>query len=397
MLGPRIVFVINADFYFLLHFLELARASRDAGAEVIVAAPDSGRAEAIRREGFGFVCLPMRRSGTNPFYEAWTLACLVRLYRRFSPELVHHVGLKSVLYGSLAARLVSKMAVVNGLPGLGYLFTDQDRAPFLRMIVENLLRVGLSRKHSVTVFQNSDDLAFFEDVGLLKEGQAALIRGAGVDCARFLPVPEPDGAPVALLPARMLWDKGVGEFVAAARLVRSGAPHVRFALVGGLDPGNPAGVPEKQLAEWTREGVVEWWGHQEDMPRVFAKANLIVLPTYREGMPTVLAEGAAMGRALIAADVPGCREIVRPGVNGLLVPPRNAGALADAVRELLASPQTRARFAQAGRQIAVAEFAREHLVGQTLQLYRRLLGDRWPEFFRGAVGSANGPSQRVAA
>jgi glycosyltransferase involved in cell wall biosynthesis len=196
--------------------------------------------------------------------------------------------------------------------------------------------------------------------------------------------------------SRLLWYKGVAEFVDAARLVRAATPEVRFVIVGKPDSGNRTAIPVPQLEAWTRDGIVEWWGHRDDMPAVLQAATIFVLPTwYREGLPKVLLEAAATGRAIVATDMPGCREIVRPRVNGILVSPKDGAAVARAIQTLLGSPELRQRFGRAGRRIAVSEFSEEMVVEHTLEVYRAILGERWP---RSATNGRNGnaPSGRDA-
>jgi glycosyltransferase involved in cell wall biosynthesis len=305
----------------------------------------------------------------------------VRLYRNLRPDLVHHVTIKPVLYGSLASRAVCDIKVVNAVSGLGYTFTSDKRAKATRGVATVLYRATTLNPYSRTIFQNPDDLKTFVEKRLVKPKQAVLIRGSGVDCDRFQERCEPQGDPVIMLPSRMLWDKGVGEFVEAARIIRNSDLKARFVLVGGFDPGNPTGVPIEQLNAWVQSGVVEWWGHQDAMPEILSNANLVVLPSYREGLPKVLLEAAASARAIVATDVPGCREIVRHDVNGLLVPPHSSEALAQAIRVLLKAPELRTRFGRAGRGIAVREFSEQMVVRQTLDLYRELLGHKWPKAF----------------
>jgi glycosyltransferase involved in cell wall biosynthesis len=376
---PRLLFVVNVDWFFLSHRLPLARAARDAGFEVVVAAADSGKAEAIRREGLGFVPAPISRKSINPFREVCTLVFLMRLYRRLRPDLVHHVTLKPVLYGSVMARLVGRIAVVNAISGLGYTYSSNKLAGVLRPLVKALYWPALRSPRSRTIFQNHYHRDEFVRMGLVRLEQAKLIRGSGVNCSRFWAAPEPEGAPIVMLPSRMLWDKGVGEFVVAARSVRATHPRVRFALVGASDKGNPAAVPVSRLKSWVREGVVEWWGHQEDMPAVLSRASVVALPTtHPEGVPKVLLEAAASARPIVATDTPGCREIVHDEVNGLLVPPHDVAALVQAIQTLLRSPELREKLGRAGREIAVAEFAEEIVVEQTMSLYQELLSARWP-------------------
>ena len=200
-----------------------------------------------------------------------------------------------------------------------------------------------------------------------------------MDCSRFRPAPEVEGPPIVVLASRMLWDKGVREFVQAASLLRAERPTPRFVLIGAPDFGNPNAIPIKQLESWSRDGVIEWWGQRDDMPAVLSQASVVVLPTtYGEGVPKILLEAAASGRAIVATDVRGCREIVRPGVNGTLVAPHRSVDLAEAIKVLLRSPDLRRSFGRAGREIALAEFTEETVVSQTLDVYRQLLKTRWP-------------------
>jgi len=374
----RLVITVNQDWFFLSHRLPIARAARDAGAEVVIVAGDSGNGAAIRAEGFEFIAMPISRKGLNPFGELATLRFLRRAYQRLKPDLVHHVTIKPVLYGSIAARLLGHFGVVNAVSGLGYVFTSGDaRALTVRPLVKLLYRLALRHPRSRTIFQNPEDLSDFVGMGLVRKDQAVLIRGSGVDCARFQPSPQPTGRPIVLLASRMLWDKGVKEFVEAARLIRAGDQAARFVLVGAPDVGNPAAIPVAQLQEWVSEGTVEWWGQRDDMPAVLASASIVVLPSYGEGLPKVLLEAAAAARPLVATDVRGCREIVRPNVNGFLVSARDSVTLAEQIRRLINAPDIRARFGAAGRKLAETEFAEPVIVEQTLAVYRQLLGDRF--------------------
>jgi glycosyltransferase involved in cell wall biosynthesis len=381
--APRALFVVNYDWFFVSHRLGLGLALKERGFDVTVAALPSPEARPkIEAAGLRFVALPFEAGGRDPRHEARTLAAVTALYRREQPDLVHQVTIKPVLYGSLAARALGVPAVVNAISGLGYVFIerpgDTTRHRALRGAVKATYRLALANPRARTIFQNPDDREVFERAGLVRRERTALIRGSGVDTRRFAPSPLPPGAPLVVLPARMLRDKGVGEFVEAARIVHRRRPEVRFALVGGADRQNPAGVPEAELKAWHASGEVEWWGHRADMPEVFAQAHLVVLPSYREGLPLALAEAAASGRACIATDVPGCREVVRPGETGWLVPPRDAAALAAAIEEALSRPEELSRRGQQGRIMAETELGKEAVIGRTLELYRGLLGARWP-------------------
>ena len=374
---PKILFLVTEDWYFRSHRLGLARAARDAGAEVAVATRVRDHGAAITQEGFRLLPLRLRRGGRNPLAELPALAEILRLYRRERPDLVHHVAMKPVLYGALAAALTGVPVVVNALTGLGALFIGGSAtARLLGPVVRAALRPLLDRADSHLILQNDDDRALLERHGLIRHERVHLIRGSGVDVGRFRPAPEPGGPPVAALVARMLWDKGVGEFVAAARLLKRRGVPVRLVLVGPTDPENPAAIPEAVLRAWQEEGAVEWRGAVADIAGLWREAHIAVLPSYREGLPKALLEAAACGRPLIAADVPGCREIVRPGATGVLVPPRDAGALADAIERLAGDTALRAHLGRQAQALAEAEFAEDIVVRRTLDLYRALLPGR---------------------
>jgi glycosyltransferase involved in cell wall biosynthesis len=379
---PRILLVVNVDWYFLSHRLPLARALRDAGCEVVVATGvERGCREAIEREGFRFVPLKLQRHLTAPWRELASAWELIRLYRRERPRLVHHVAIKPVIYGSLAARVTGVPIVINTIPGLGYTFLGVGlRGRVLRRAVSVAYRVALASRRVRVIFQNPDDRDLFVERHLVPAGRAALIRGSGVDVRAFSPSEEPPGDPMVLLAARLLWDKGVGEFVEAARQLRGRGQACRFVLVGVPDEENPKPVPEATLRAWSAEGIVEWWGLRDDMASVVRQASVVALPTYyREGIPKILLEAAASGRPIVTTDVSGCREIVRDGEDGLLVPPRDASALAEAIATLLHDRSLRERMGRRGREIAVSKFSEEAVMAATLSVYRDALGHDWPQ------------------
>jgi glycosyltransferase involved in cell wall biosynthesis len=371
---PRILFVDNDVNSFHAYRIELALGARDSGFEVHVAAPPGKAAEILRAEGLEYHPIPMTRSGLAPWKEFSTISTLFRLYRRVRPDLVHHLRLKPVLYGGLAAYGARVPAVVGLLTGLGYVFiAESRRALVMRKLVVLSCKVAFRHGNQRIVFQNPDDQGVFIQNKILPAAQTVLIKGSGVDVHTYVPTPEPEGVPVVVLASRMLRDKGVVEFVEAARELRQSGVSARFVLVGDTDPGNPTAVSAEQLRAWSDEGVIEWWGHQNDMRKVLSQSNIVCLPSLREGVPKVLIEAAACGRAIVTTDAPGCREIVREGENGLLVPIRDSKALADALRLLIESAPLRALMAAKGREIAVTEFSVERVVNETLGVYRELL------------------------
>ena len=373
--APRLLFVVTEDWYFVSHRLPLAIAARRAGYHVAVATRVQDHAKPIAEAGVELIELKRwRRSSMNPLRELAAVAELAGVVRRWRPDVVHLVALKPVLYGGLAARLVGTAVRVNALAGLGFVFVQRHgMARLLRPFIKLAFRWTLGGQRAVTIVQNPDDRELLVRERLVDDSHVRLIRGSGVDLDRFAATPLPAGQPVVLLMSRMLWDKGVAEFVEAARLARERGADARFVLVGDPDPENPAAIPREDLQRWSDSGVVEWWGHRSDAPAVLAQARIVVLPSYREGLPKVLLEAAASGRPMIATDVPGCREIVEPGVTGLLVPPRDAAGLAEAIVRLLADPERCRRMGEAARGLAEREFGVDTVVSRTLDVYRECL------------------------
>jgi glycosyltransferase involved in cell wall biosynthesis len=380
MTTRRLLLLISEDWYFWSHRLSLARAAVAAGYEVALATRVSRYQEAIEREGIRV--FPLRwfeRASTMPGRELATMVELLRIYRQFRPDIAHHVALKPVIYGALAARLTGVPTIVSAIAGLGFVFQSKSRtARALRPLVASAMRFTLNPHRGCVIVQNDADRRALIDQALAVEDRIEIIRGSGVDLAQFAATPEPEGPPVVVLPARMLWDKGVGEFVEAARMLRADKVQARFVLVGQPDRQNPHSVARSQLEAWVHEGAVEWWGLRLDMPAVLSHAHVVCLPSYHEGLPKVLLEAAACARPIVATDIPGCREIARPGENALLVPVGDAKSLADAIRTLLADPQLRRTFGAAGRRTVEQQFTDQMVAQQTLALYARLLGKSAP-------------------
>lgn len=367
-----LLFLVTEDWYFCSHRLALARAARDAGWRVVVASRFGRHRERLAAEGFDLVPLGLRRRSLNPLRELAAVAEIAAAYRRERPDIVHHVALKPAVYGSIAAWIGGVPAVLNAVAGLGYVFiSDAPKARALRPLLKGAFRRLFNRPNSHVVVQNADDFDAFSKV--VRPQALHLIRGSGVDTAAFAPAAEPDGVPVAALVGRMLWDKGVGEAVEAARILKRRSVAVRVALVGPPDPDNPRSLTERQLRAWHDEGVVEWWGQRDDVAAVWRQAAIAVLPSYREGLPKALLEAAACGRPMVATDVPGCREMVRHEVDGLLVPVRQAEPLADAIQRLVEDPGLRARFGTAARLRVEAELSEAAVNARFLALYSSLL------------------------
>ena len=371
---PRVLFLVTEDRFFWSHRLPLARAALRNGYEVIVATRVSSYAERIRAEGFRLIPLRLIRESYSPLKELRAIHQLRKIYAAERPDIVHQVALKPVLYGSIAALGHKETKVINALTGLGYLVASSSlKARALRMVVWSAFKFLLNRPNCRVLLQNQDDRELLIAELRMRPEKVALIRGSGVDVDFFQPAPEPAGTPVILLASRMLWNKGIKEFVEAASLLRGKGIAARFVLAGDTDSGSPSAIPRQQLLEWQASGEVEWWGHRADMVQVFQEATLVCIPSHREGIPKALLEAAASGRAIVTTDVPGCRDIVRQGVNGLLVPAQDVAALAGAIERLLQDPGLRVEMAHRGREIAVNEFSQQAVVDQTLELYRELL------------------------
>ncbi|MEO1092381.1 MAG: glycosyltransferase family 4 protein [Pseudomonadota bacterium] len=375
--GRTVLFLVTEDWYFCSHRLPIARAARDAGARVVVAARMARHREVIEREGFVAHPLPFERSSLDPRHDFQSVRAIVGAYRRFRPDLVHHVALKPVLYGTLAAWLTRVPAVVNAMAGLGHVFASKGgRLGALRAVVSRALRLANRGARTRLIVQNDDDRrVFVERIGVTPE-RIALIRGSGVDLRHFVPTPEPDAdPPIAVCVSRMLWSKGIGELVEAARLLRARGTALQVRLVGGTDL-NPTSVPEATLDAWARAGIVEVVGHSDDIPGVYRNAHIAVLPsTYGEGVPKSLLEAAACGRPIIATDAPGCRDVCREGETGILVPPNDPARLADALEELAGDARRRHRFGAAARALVERSFGDQAVAAATLALYAELLAD----------------------
>jgi glycosyltransferase involved in cell wall biosynthesis len=369
---PKILLFANTDWYLYNFRRALAEELRAQGNEVILLSPPGGYQNLLLEHGFQWVSFRLSRQGVNPLGELWTILRLMRIYRQIEPDIVHHFTVKPVIYGSIAARLLGVRGIVNSITGLGHLFIHPGFfVGVLRGITKILYRLSL--RGTQVIFENPADQETFIRNRFIEPKQAHLVLGTGVDVNRFRPAPKHNDQPLILFAGRWLATKGIHEFVEAAQRVKHKGSKARFAIAGTVDPGNPASVPPEQIEAWKRSNAVEFWGWQADMPSVLAQTDIFCLPSYREGVPSALLEACASGLPIIATDVPGCRDVVEGGINGLLVPPQNSDALADAIETLLADPSLRDKLGQAGRQLALEKFSLENITTQTLKVYRKAL------------------------
>lgn len=381
----KIILFANTEWYLFNFRLSLAKALQAQGHEVLLISPPGEYGARLQALGFRWEALPMDRKSLNPLQELRLLAYLCRLYRREKPALAHHFTIKCVVYGSIAALVARVPARVNAVAGMGYVFTNQAlKAQLLRPVVRGLMRLVLNGRGARLILQNNDDMAAFAKAGLARPELTRLVMGSGVDLARFAPR-APSGLEAqaghdvqptrVVLAARLLWDKGIAEYAEAARQLKAKGLPIRFLLAGAPDPGNPAAIPQAMLDGWQAEGLIELLGQVSDMAALFATADMVVLPSYREGLPKSLIEAAACALPLVTTDVPGCREVVTHEVDGLLVPVKDAKALANAIERLHLDPVWARQLGLAARARALKEFDERIVIRRTLAVYGELLGD----------------------
>jgi glycosyltransferase involved in cell wall biosynthesis len=371
----RIIFVVNCPAFFISHRLPLAIAAKREGYEVHVATmPNYEASTQITAAGLTHHELPLTRSGRNPLNELLVFTAIYKLFLQLKPTLVHLVTIKPIIYGGLAARLAGVKNVVAAVSGLGFVFIAKGlMASLVRVGVKALYRLAFGKKNLRVIFQNPDDLTSFVEKGIVANEKTVLIRGSGVDLTNYSKIKESTGNLVVIMASRLLRDKGVVEFVGAARKIKQqGGINATFLLVGDVDIDNPATMTVSELEQIREEGYVQILGYSKNISELFASSNIVVLPSYREGLPRVLVEAAAAGRAVITTDVPGCRDAIEPGISGLLVPVRNAKALALAIQRLLEDEKLRQSMGREGRRLAEKEFSIEKIVQAHLDIYRTL-------------------------
>ena len=368
----KAILFANTDWYLYNFRLAYAEFLQKQGWEVVFVSPDGEYVSKLQEAGFRHIPFELSRKGINPFKEKETILEIKHLYETEKPDLVHHFTIKCVIYGSLAAKETGIKAIINSITGLGYMFlSNKPHVRIIREVVKRLYKKSLA--DTQVIFENPDDRDFFLKMDLVQENNTHIVLGTGIDTDRFVPEPPPNSIPLTILPARMIWDKGIAEFVEAARMIHESGVKARFALIGSNDIGNPTCIPFDQLSLWQKEGNVEWWGWQDDVPTVISMCHIVCLPSYREGLPKILIEAAACGRPIVTTDVPGCRETVREGVNGYLVPAKNADALKDALLKLINDPDARLKMGEASRELAVKTFSNEIINKDIYSVYQKTI------------------------
>ena len=371
----KIVFIVNVDWFFLSHRLPLALEAQRRGWEVFLLAKDTGRKNELANLGINLIDIPFGRTSTNPIQELRCLMNLSKELKRIKPDIIHNVTWKGCLWGSLAAKISDNHHVVNALSGLGSVFIGDG---FINRIMMCLAEIAFKNNYSYFIFQNPDDIRWFKGLEYANDDRVFLIKGSGVDLNIFSyqEVTSRDKLKI-LFPARILKDKGLVEFIEALKLLQSSYQgRIEAILAGSCGDANKTSVSEEELKSMLIEGYITWIGNQKDMYPVYVDSDIVVLPSYREGLPKSLIEACAVGRPIVTTDVPGCRECVDEGVNGYLVPVKTSKELANAIEKLILNAESRNAFGKASRQKAEAEFSIENVVEKTFSIYNAVLKGR---------------------
>ena len=371
----KLLFIVNTDWFFLSHRLPIAKEALNQGYEVHIATTISDKLIVLRNNGLIVYPLNLHRSNVRIISLALEFKEMLSIIRKVKPDIVHLVTIKPVLLGGIAARLASIPAVVFAVSGLGFVFINRGiPAIFRRQVISFLYHLAFRHKNKRVIFQNTDDQSILSNLSKLSLSESVLIAGSGVDLSVYdIQPPYSKGLPVVLFAARLLEDKGIREFVQAAKLVNSSGNCARFIIAGEPDLLNPATIKQQEFDQWQKEGVVELLGYCEDMIEVLALSSIVVLPSYREGFPKILIEAAACGRAVITTDVPGCRDAIEDGITGFMVPVRNSKALVEKICILLDNPLLCRKMGKAGRSRAEEVFDVNKVVDKHIKIYAELL------------------------
>ena len=379
MLKKIILFNITEDWFFLSHFLSRALSAQKHGYEIYVCSNETNKKRIIENYGIKFINLPYKRPNINPFYEIYILIRLILIVYKIKPDIVHNVALKPIIQGSFASRLLNVNAVVNAPVGMGYVFISNSlKARFLKPVLVFLLRIFLNshngkNKRNKVIFENIDDLNYFKKLKAVDSNHSCVISGAGVEIDKtFAKRKIKNRIPRVVLIARMLKDKGIYEFFEAFQFLKQKKIKCQFVLVGDVDPLNPASLKRSTLEKWKSEKTIEWLGWIDDIEKVLLETDILCLPSYREGLPKSLVEGAAAGLPLISTDTVGCREVVIDGHNGFLVPIKDSEKLAEAIGKLIVDSSLRKSMGRESFKMAASKFSTSKINSLTLKVYNEL-------------------------
>ncbi len=371
----KILFIVSEDWYFVSHRLHLATAAIKDGHEVLLLSRLSEHKGLINSLGIETIDLPIKRSSRNPFRELKTIYFIFDVISNFKPNLVHAVAMKPVLYTALSTIFFNPNGRIFAFGGLGFIFrSNKTLARALRLFFIPIFRLLLRGKNIRLIIQNKDDRKLLEDYRVVDEKKIRLIRGAGVDTMKFVSQSTSHSDTLlVILPARMLWDKGVEDFVICAKRCQNKKVNARFVLIGDPDPHNPECIPDSQLKKWIEQGAIEWWERQDDILSAYHKADIVCFPSYHEGLPKALLEAASCGLPIVSYDVPGCREVVQDNINGFLIPFKDIDALFSAVLKLLEDSKLRYEMGQRGREMILKDFTQEKIAAETISLWNEFL------------------------
>lgn len=367
----KLLFVVDTDWFFISHRLALAVAAKEDGYTVAVVAYDTGKADMIREMGIKFIHADVVRKGLNPLKELINARALYKIYKAEQPDIVHHITLKMIIIGSLAARLAGVKSIVNAVTGLGHFFINQKKELMVNLLFSPIFKMISTTPGLKYIFQNRDDQDVFVCRGWADASSSILISGSGVDLEEYKFIPEPDTFKILVsCGTRLLGDKGIYEFAEASRLLTDRYPgHVECVLAGRIITENPTSISLCEINEWVEEGILSYRGFQTDMYDFLGECHINVLPSYREGLPRSLIEACAVGRPIVTTDVPGCRDVVSNGINGFLVPARDGKKLADAIALLIDDKELRKRMGRESRRKAEQEFDLKIVIKDTLKVY----------------------------
>jgi len=373
----KILFIISEDSYFLSHRLNLVKAAQSEGYEVGLLCNFSRHKKTLDEMNIETFDWDINRSSFNPLKELKSFFQIYTVLKSYKADIVHTVSLKPVVYSGLISRLFIPSNHTFALGGLGYVFNSPKlKAKILKILISKLLSYIFRAQNSLLIIQNIDDCNSLLDLNIIDPQKIRLVRGAGVNTSLYSPTEvekELDNIPLVILPSRLLWDKGIREFVDSAKILKDKGIQARFAVVGDQDDLNPECVDLSQIEAWKSKGYVEFWGFRDDMPNIYKMASIVCLPSYREGLPKSLLEAASCGIPLVAFDVPGCREIVIEGVNGFLVPEVNAELLSKSLEELIEDRIKRRVMGKAGRKLVLKEFSDDIVINKTKDVWKEVL------------------------
>lgn len=373
-MNAKLLYVVNVDDFFISHRLPLAIEAKKIGYQITILSESTGLSDIFAFYGFDFIELPLKKGKvTSLWNELRYIAFLYKTYKRLKPDIIHHITIKPVIYGSLVTKFLGRnIAIVNAFSGMGYLFTESRKIISYSILIP-LFRIIFNQPKLMIILQNQDDYNFFIEKKIVRHTRLELIKGSGVDLIeyKYTPIPEIKNNSLKILfHARMLRDKGIIEFYSAAKIIKSKYPNTEFILCGDIDKGNPSSLSTSQLHNWNSEGIVSWIGFKSNMAELIPNFHLIVLPSYREGLPKSLIEACAIGRPIITTDTNGCRECIIHDKSGFLVPVKDYKKLAESVEKFILDPKLLNKFGQKAREIAEKDFDVKKIVAQTMKIYR---------------------------